>query len=319
MPVERRARLGLAILGLLCLISIATFMTLGAKGSWEFVLSFRGRKLAGLILIAHAIAVSTVLFQTVTANRILTPSIMGFDALFVLASTLLVAFIGTHGVTEIDPRALFAGKVVLMVGASLALYRWLFLGGERSLHRLLLIGVVFGIFLRTLSQFLQRLLDPNEFMVLSDMLFASFNAIDPVLMTFGWALVALATLWLCFNVNRLDVIGLGRPIAINLGISWRREILTVLSIVSVLVAVSTALVGPVTFFGLLAASLAHVIVGTSRHRYLLPAASMTGIVLLVGGQTILERLFAFNTALSVVVEFVGGLVFIILLLRKPAR
>lgn len=319
MPPERRARIALVTLVVLVLAAIAAFMTLGVRGNWEFVLKFRGMKLAGLVLVAHAVAISTVLFQTVTANRILTPSIMGFDALYVLTSTVLVAFLGSAALAQQDARLLFAAKVALMVGCSMALYRWLFLGEERSLHRLLLIGVVFGIFLRTLAEFVQRLLDPNEFMVLSDMLFASFGSIEPVLMGIGWALTVLVTLWVARNARRLDVIGLGRPIAVNLGIRWRREVLMVLAMVSVLVSVSTALVGPVTFFGLLAASLAHLAVGTSRHAVLLPAASLVAILLLVAGQTVLERLFAFNTALGIVIEFFGGVVFILLLLAGGRR
>ncbi|NPD14761.1 iron chelate uptake ABC transporter family permease subunit [Xinfangfangia sp. D13-10-4-6] len=316
---ETRAQLALILLGGGVFLAAALFMTLGARGSWAFVLQFRGMKLLGLILIAHAVAVSTVLFQTVTANRILTPSIMGFDALFVLSSTLLIAFMGSVQLSGLDPRLLFAARLIVMTLFSMALYRWLFLGEEQSLHRLLLTGVVFGIFLRTLAEFVQRMLDPNEFMVLSDMLFASFTKIDPVLMGIGWALVLAVTLWLARNLARLDVIGLGRPVAVNLGIRWRRDVLLVLALVSVLVAVSTALVGPVTFFGLLAASLARLAVGTTRHAVLLPAASLTAMLLLIGGQTLLERLFAFNTALGIVIEFFGGVVFLILLLKGGRR
>lgn len=319
MPPDRRARLMLILLALVAVASVAAYMTLGVKGRWDFVLTFRGKKLAGLILVAHAIACSTVLFQTVTANRILTPSIMGFDALYVLGSTVLLAVIGSAAMTQLDARGLFAGKVVLMLGASLALFRWLFLGEERSLHRLLLVGVVIGIFLRTLAQFVQRLLDPNEFMVLSDLMFASFGTMDPVLTAFGWVLVAAVTLRVAVLVPRLDVMALGRPVGVNLGLTWRRDVLEVLGLVAVLVSVSTALVGPVTFFGLLAISLGRQLAGTTRHAVLLPATTLVAIILLVGGQTILERLFAFGTALGVVVEFVGGLVFILILLRKPAR
>ncbi|UFS63885.1 MULTISPECIES: iron chelate uptake ABC transporter family permease subunit [Paracoccus] len=319
MPHERRARLALLVLALLALGAILAFMTLGARGNWGFVLPFRGKKLLGLLLVGHAVACSTVLFQTVTANRILTPAIMGFDSLFVLCSTVLVALFGSTMVAGLDPRLVFAGNVLLMVGASMALYLWLFGGEERSLHRLLLIGVVFGIFLRMLAEFVQRMLDPNEFMVLSDMLFASFGTIPATLLGIASAMVAGVTLWLMPRLSRLDVIALGRPVAVNLGIRWRAEVLAVLAAVSVLVAVSAALVGPVLFFGLIAASLAHLAVGQSAHRYLLPAASLIGVTMLVGGQTVLERVFAFNTALGIIVEFAGGITFIALLIGKGRR
>ena len=319
MSHDRRARLALIALALCAAASVICFMVLGARGNWGFVLPFRGKKLLGLLLVAHAVAISTVLFQTVTANRILTPAIMGFDALFVLGSTLLVAAFGSGVVAGFDPRLMFLGDIVVMVAASIALYLWLFGGEERSLHRLLLIGVVFGIFLRTLAQFVQRLLDPNEFMVLTDMLFASFNTIPAMLLGVSTLIVMAVTLWLIPRLARLDVMALGRPVGVNLGLNWRRETLLVLAAVSLLVSVSTALVGPVLFFGLLAASLGHLAVGQSAHRYLLPAASLVGIIMLVGGQTVLERVFAFNTALSIVVEFIGGLTFIALLIAKGRR
>ena len=83
--------------------------------------------------------------------------------------------------------------------------------------------------------------------------------------------------------------------------------------------VATALVGPVTFFGLLVASLAYQITGSSKHCYVLPVAVLLAIVTLVGGQVVLERVFAFDTALSIVIEFVGGIAFIVLVLRRAAR
>lgn len=314
-----RPRLVLILLGMLAGIAVLGFMTLGARGSWAFVLPFRGVKLAGLLLVAYAVAVSTVLFQTVTDNRILTPSIMGFDALYVLIQTTLFTILGSRAAVTIDPRLLFGAQVAIMVVFSGLLYRWLFGGETRGLHFLVLVGVVFGVFFRSLSGFMQRVLDPNEFMVLQDTLFASFNAIDRGLLLVSGLIVGLATLIGWRLTPRLDVLGLGRPLAINLGLDYRRDVMLILGLVAVLVSVSTALVGPVTFFGLLVASLAHVLVGSAKHRHVLPAAILLAVICLVGGQTILERVFAFDTALSIIIEFVGGIAFLVLVLRKDLR
>ena len=80
----------LALLATAALLCVIGFMTLGANGQWAFVLPFRGGKLAAMLLVAYAVAVSSVLFQTVTHNRILTPAIMGFDALYLLIQSLVV-------------------------------------------------------------------------------------------------------------------------------------------------------------------------------------------------------------------------------------
>jgi len=144
----------------------------------QWVLKFRGIKLAALILVAYSVAVSTVLFQTVTNNRILTPAIMGFDSLFILGHTLLFFILGSAQSLSIDPRLRFLADTLLLMLFAGFLYRWLFSAGERSLHLLVLVGIIFGVLFRSLAQFIQRLLDPNEFMVLTDTLFASFNSID---------------------------------------------------------------------------------------------------------------------------------------------
>ncbi|MGV3491771.1 MAG: iron chelate uptake ABC transporter family permease subunit [Devosia sp.] len=314
-----RPVLVLVILGVVALVSIACFMTLGAKGSWSFILPFRGRKLLALVLVAYSVGISTVLFQTVTNNRILTPSIMGFDALYVLLQTGIVFFLGVGALTSIDPQLQFGVEIVVMVVFSGLLFRWLFLGEERSLTLLVLVGIVFGILFRSLSQFMQRMLDPNAFQVLQDSFFASFATVDTTLLVVASVIVVIVSLVALRLGHTFDVLALGRAQAINLGVNYKRTVVIILMLVSVLVAVSTALVGPITFFGLLVASLAHSLVGTSRHRYVLPAAALLAVVCLVGGQTVLERVFAFDTALSIIIEFLGGIVFIILVLRRAAR
>ncbi|WMT88556.1 iron chelate uptake ABC transporter family permease subunit [Pelagibacterium sp. 26DY04] len=314
-----RPTIVLAVLALVALISVVCFMTLGARGSWDFIIPFRGRKLLGLVLVAYAIAISTVLFQTVTNNRILTPSIMGFDALYILVQTAIVFFLGPQMLSLMNPYAQFGMEVVLMIGFSWLLFQWLFLSEGRSLHLLVLVGIVFGIFFRSLSNFMQRLLDPNAFQVLQDSFFASFSTIDTTLLGVALGVVVVVTLVLWRMGHTFDVLSLGRDTAINLGVEYKRSVVIILVMVSILVSVSTALVGPITFFGLLVASLAHGLVGTSKHKYILPAAALLGVIALVGGQTVFERVFEFDTALSIIVEFLGGLVFIILILRGAAR
>ena len=51
----------------------------------------------------------------------------------------------------------------------------------------------------------------------------------------------------------------------------------------------------------------------------LPAAVLLALIGLVGGQVILERGFGYDTALSIIIEFLGGIVFLLLILRKPLR
>ena len=90
-------------------------------------------------------------------------------------------------------------------------------------------------------------------------------------------------------------------------------------VVSVMVAASTALVGPILFFGLIVANLAYAYAGSFRHAWTLPVAVLLGMVCLVGGQLVIERVFAFGATLSTVIELAGGVFFLFLVLRKGAR
>lgn len=316
---RRSPALVLSLLAVLAMVSAVAFMTLGARGSWSFILSFRGTKLLSMAAVAYAIAISTVLFQTVTNNRILTPSIMGFDSLYGLLQTGLVLVLGATAVSALDGRLLFVIEVGVMMVFSAALYQLLFSGALKSIHLLLLAGVIFGVLFRSLSGFLQRIIDPNDFVVLQDRLFANFNTIDSHLLGVSLSLIGLVSLaaWRIFHT--LDVLSLGRDAAISLGVDHRRVSMLILMLVAVLVSVSTALVGPATFFGLLVANLAYLVMPSNKHRHILPAAVLIAIITLVGGQTVLERVFAFDTALPIIVEFAGGIFFILVLLKGSLR
>ncbi|WP_248633155.1 iron chelate uptake ABC transporter family permease subunit [Cereibacter changlensis] len=316
---DRMVARRMVALGLAALLAAVLFMTLGARGNWDFVLPFRGRKLAGLALVAVAIALATVIFQTVTRNRILTPAIMGFDSLFVLVQTGLVFLFGSARLSALDPRLSFAVETLLLCGFAGLLYRWLFGASQRGLHLLLLVGIVFGTLFRSSAGLMQRLIHPDEFLVLQDRLFASFNAVDQDLLGFSALILLAVSIALWRMLPLLDVLALGREAAIGLGVDHDRTVAIVLALMTVLVAVSTALVGPVGFFGLMVANLAYLLLPSTRHAVLLPAAALIALVALIGGQTILERVFAYDTALAVVIEFLGGLFFILLVVRGKSR
>lgn len=307
------------LLAALAALAIAGFMLLGVRGNWGFVLPFRATKLAGLVLVAVAIGAATVVFQTITNNRILTPAIMGFDALYILLQTALVFSLGTMQTAALDARAMFLLETSMLLVFGGLLYHWLFGATARSLHLLLLVGIVFGVFFRSISGLLQRIMDPGEFLVLQDRMFASFNTVNHELLVLAALIVGGVCLafWRMHRV--LDVLALGREAAVGLGVPHTRMVALSLALVTVLVAVSTALVGPISFFGLLVANLAYLIFPTARHAVLLPAASLLGMIALIGGQTVLERVLGYDTALSVVIEFIGGIAFILLVMRGGAR
>ena len=207
-------------------------------------------------------------------------------------------------------------SVGAMVLFALALYHFLFGKGNRPIYFLLLVGIIVGTFFGSISTFLQVMIDPNEFMRVQDKMFASFNNIngDLVWWAFGILILTLIIGWR--YINELDVLSLGRDTAINLGVSYQSVVKLMLILSAVLIAVSTALVGPITFFGLIVANLSYQFFNTFKHSVLIAGASVMSVIALVGGQWIVERVFSFSTTLSVIINFVGGVYFIYLLLKE---
>lgn len=318
-PAMRRAYRRIAVLGVLAVLAVAAYLLVDVGGSWTFALRLRSTTVLTMVVVGYAIAVSTVLFQTVTTNRILTPSIMGFDSLYELIQTVLVAGVGAAGLVGMGLGGRYALELALMVGFSMLLFSRLFDRRGYSLHLLVLVGIVLGVLFRSVSSFAQRLVDPNEFYVLQDRLFASFTRVDETLLLISAGIVVAVSAAAWRIRSRFDVIALGRETAVGLGIDHRRTVLQILVLVAVLVSVSTALVGPVLFFGLLVSNLAYQVTGTTRHRATLPAAVLLSVICLTGGQAVLQHGLGLNTTLSVVVEFLGGIVFLVLLIRGVRR
>lgn len=309
---ERR----LILLGLLLVLVSALFLVWNLRAPVGFILSLRLTKLASLIVVGAAIGTATVLFQTVAANRLLTPGIVGFDALFVFIQTALVLTLGGSGFATLPSLAQFGVEVAVLVAAAMALFGVLLRRGADDILRMVLTGVILGVLLRGLSGLAQRLLDPSEFAIVQQASFATFGAVDRTQLAIAAALLVVSFTAALRLARLLDLAALGRGTALPLGLDHDRVVLAALGIVALLVAVSTALVGPITFLGLLAASLAHSILPTWRHARLLPGAAMIGAIILVAGQFVFERVLGLQSTLTVIVEFLGGLLFLFLVLRK---
>lgn len=286
------------------------------RAPYGVILELRGMKLAALICVGAAIGAATILFQTITMNRLLTPGIVGFDALFVLMQTLLVATLGGVGLAQIPGMVRFTLETLVLVVAATALFGLLLRRDAGDVTRMILTGVIFGVLLRGLASMVQRLLDPSEFAIVQQAMFASFGWVDPGQLAIAAVCLGLTLVAALRLAPALDVAGLGRGTALGLGLDHNRVVIMTLMLVAVLVSVSTALVGPITFLGLLAASLARQITDTHRHAVLIPAAALIGALILVAGQFVFERLLRQQSALAVVVEFAGGILFLALVLRK---
>jgi iron complex transport system permease protein len=306
----------LALLVLLLLAAVALFLLWGLRAPYGFILSLRGTKLLSLALVGASVGAATVMFQTVAANRLLTPGIVGFDSLFILLQTALVLTLGGTGYAGLAAVPKFLIEAFCLVAASMALFGWVLRRGADDMMRLILTGVILGVLMRGLAGFMQRILDPSEFAILQQASFATFGAVEPTKLAIA-APLFVGVLALSMRLApALDVALLGRTGALGLGVDHDRLVLVTLGLISVLVAVATALAGPVTFLGLLAAALAGAVMRRHEHRYLIPASALIGALILVAGQFVYERLLGLQSTLSVAVEFAGGILFLVLVLQR---
>ena len=289
-------------------------MEFGTRGYW-LIAERRANSVLVMAIVALCQGMATVAFHTVTGNRIITPSIMGFEALYVAIHTSTVYFFGAAGLINARTLDMFLLQLVVMVGFTLLLYSWL-LTGENNMHAMLLIGVVIGGGLASLSTFMQRMLAPSEFDVLTARLFGSVNNADSQYFPVAIPLALGAALLLYVHSRTLNVLALGREPAVNLGVNHRAHAIYVLVLVSVLMAISTALVGPMTFLGFLVATLAYQFADTYDHRYIFPMATLIGFVVLTGSYFVMNHIFYAQGIVSIIIELVGGLVFLAVILRK---
>ncbi|WP_350344050.1 iron chelate uptake ABC transporter family permease subunit [Proteinivorax tanatarense] len=304
------------LLGTILLIITLLYLCLDLNAnSWRYALSRRIPRVFAILLTGGGIAFSSVVFQTITNNRILTPSVLGLDSLYLFTQTLVVFILGSNSFILLSAEMNFVVSVSAMVGFSTILYVLFFKKQRENIYYLLLIGIIFSTLFSSLASFMQMLIDPNEFHIVQDRMFASFNNVNTDLLTISFFIFIAAGIYTFPLIKQLDVLSLGRDHAINLGVNYDKVIKRLLIVIVILVAVSTALVGPITFLGILVANLAREILTTYKHKYIISMAVIISGLALIGGQLVSERILNLGVPISVIVNFAGGIYFIYLLLK----
>ena len=305
------------IMSIIALTFLTLFVVWGLNAkNYRFNLSLRIPKVLGILIAGGTISVASILFQTITNNRIITPSIIGLDALYNLVQTIVVFIFGSTSIFMVNKTVNFLSSGILMVILAMILFKVVLGKSGNNIFLLLLVGTVVGTLFRSMSSFMQVLIDPNEFDALQAKLFASFSLVNTEIIIVSIIILVILALVLYKDFSKLDVMSLGREQAINLGVNYDKFSKKILMIVAILVSLSTALVGPITFLGILVVNLTYEITKTYRHSVLLIVGTLISIIALVGGQFLVERVFTFNTTISIIINFIGGIYFINLLLRE---
>lgn len=283
---------------------------------FQYAMKLRTPKLVVMLITAFAIGGASIVFQSVINNTIVTPCLLGMNSLYTLIHTAVVFFLGSSSLIATNANLSFAVDVVLMGISATLIYSWIFKKTRHNVLYVLLVGTVLTSFFGSIQSTLTRVMDPNEYDTLLTTLVASFNNINSEIIVFSLILLAVIVFALRRELALLDVLTLGKAQAINLGVDYDRCIRRLLLGVTLCIAVATAMVGPISFLGLIIANLSRQLLKTYRHSQLILGSALCGMIVLVGGQLIVEHVYTYSVPVSVFITVGGGLYFLYLLLSR---
>ena len=315
---RRSNRRKLVVLCALVLLAAAAYMILDVKFGNDrlvaFALKLRAPKLAAMAVSAFAIGAASLVFQSIINNTIVTPCLLGMNSLYTLIHTAVVFVAGTGSWLALNTNASFAVDLVIMGVTATFIYGYLFRLTNYNVLYVLLIGTVLSSFFSSIQSTLTRVMDPNEYDTLLSSLVASFSNINTEVIVFSIVVLAAVAFALRADLARLDVITLGKEQAINLGVDFDRSVRRLLLGVTLYIAVATAMVGPISFLGLIIANLARQLLKTYRHTQLIAGTVLFGMLVLIAGQLLVEHVFNYVIPISVFITIGGGAYFLYLLL-----
>ena len=310
----------LEVMAALALAAAAAYMLVGVNFGNEklflYAMKIRTPKLIVMLITAFAIGGASIVFQSVINNTIVTPCLLGMNSLYTLIHTAVVFAAGSGSVLAVNANAAFAVDLILMGVTATVIYSYFFRMTKHNVLYVLLIGTVLTSFFSSIQTTLTRVMDPNEYDSLLNTLVASFSNINSEIIVLSLAVLAAVTFFLRKELALLDVITLGKAQAVNLGVDYDRCIRRLLLGVTLYIAVATAMVGPISFLGLIIANLARQLLKTYRHSLLILGSALFGMIILVGGQLLVEHVYTYTVPVSVFITVGGGIYFLYLLLTR---
>ena len=274
----RKNIIKLIVIALIAIVIVAAFLFIGVKFHnhklLRYAMKLRIPKVIAMIITAFAIGAATIIFQSVINNTIVTPCLLGMNALYTLIHTSVVFVLGSGSILFTNDNLSFLVDLVLMGIIATVVYSWLFKMTGHNVLYVLLVGTVLTSFFSSIQSTLTRVMDPNEYDTLLTSLVASFSNINSEIIIFSVIILALIGVIFRKELALLDVITLGKEQAINLGVDYDRCIRRLLLAVTLCIAVATAMVGPISFLGLIIANISRQLLKTYRHTQLIAGAAL---------------------------------------------
>lgn len=281
-----------------------------------FQLEKRTIKLIAIVIAGFAIGAASIVFQSVINNNIVTPCLLGMNSLYTLVHTLIAFFVGTSSIFFLNSNLNFGLNLIVMVIISYFVYGLMFKKTKYNVLYILLIGTVLSSLFGSIQSSIIRIMDPNEYDTLLTSLTASFDSVNSSIIIMSVILLLAVGLIFIKDIKLLNVLTLGKNQAINLGVDYDKSTRRLLIAVTLYIAIATAMVGPISFLGLITANLARQTFKTYKHKYLISGTILISIVVLLIGQIIVERVVSYTIPISVFITLGGGIYFLFLIYKN---
>lgn len=317
---RRRLKTSMVVLAGLVLLFIGLYQFAFVNPKFfAYAMGLRLPRLAVILIAGFAISAAAIVFQTIIRNTIVTPCLLGMNSLYLLIHTAVMFFLGSGSLFAVNPVYAFAADVIVMGVVAGFIYYTIFQKTGGNVLYVLLIGTVLSTFFSSMQNSLTRIMDPNEYDALLNTLTASFTNVNAACIIPGALLLAAIAWWLRKDLAILDVISLGREQAVSLGVDYERTLRRLMVGVALYIAVATALVGPLSFLGLITANVARQLFTTYRHTWLIAGSACVGMLILTAGQFVVEHVMVYAVPVSVFVTIGGGIYFLYLVLTAGKR
>jgi iron complex transport system permease protein len=270
-----------------------------------FVVDVRLPRIVAGILVGFALGTSGAIFQTLSDNPLGSPDIIGFTK--GAASGALVVIVLFAGST----LAISLGAIVGGLLTAAVVYGLSWHGGAPG-YRLVLVGIGVGATLGALNALLVVKAPLANAEMAVHWMAGSLNATMWHEVALTACVLAVLLAIVCANYRALTTLPYGDSVATSLGVRTETSRLVLMFSGVMLMAMATALAGPISFVALVAPHLVKRVTHTSSVG--LMGAGFMGALLVLASDLIARRIFAPNElAVGVVTGSLGGLYLIALL------
>lgn len=254
------------------------------KDTWMYIiLQTRLPQAVTAMFAGAALAVAGLMLQTVFANPLAGPSILGIDSGASLGVALvMLLYGGTVGGVVVGLS--FSGYMAVIFGAFIGAITILgiiifFSTLIRSNVMLLIIGIMIGYITSSAISLLNFFSTAEGVFSYTMWGMGDFSGVSTEQLPYFCGILALGLLLALLLIKPLNALLLGERYAENLGVNVKRVRILLLISTGILTAVTTAFCGPVAFIGLAVPHIARLMLGSSNHKLLMPVTLLCGAVI----------------------------------------